>query len=308
MHINLSLRIVSRVLGDTDLEYVHGMRRCTNRLRTGLREFPPVLDEAEHRQLVADAGWFVHSLGAVRDCDVSLQRLERMDFEEREDCAAGFAWVKSSVDKIRAERFRKLTADIKSARFAAYCDLLRKARTAQRRIMRKYAPRPGAVRRRLSVDERVSQRLPLIFARSVAVFLRRREKATRRFEQDRIHRLRLAGKKIRYLLDFFKVCRPRLYGATNKQLTLLHDTAGNMQDIVVLRELVDRCLADLSRRAPKKAESIRPGALRVLRRLSAQHRTQLDKYLNYWRMIHTEPFTSRCERLTQPWTYRSRRS
>ena len=61
-------------LGD-DPEDVHQARVATRRLRSDLRTFQPLLDEAWTRALRAELGWIAQLLGAVRDADVLLERL-----------------------------------------------------------------------------------------------------------------------------------------------------------------------------------------------------------------------------------------
>jgi CHAD domain-containing protein len=61
-------------LGD-DPEDVHQARVATRRLRSDLRTFQPLLDEAWTRARRDELGWIAQLLGAVRDADVLLERL-----------------------------------------------------------------------------------------------------------------------------------------------------------------------------------------------------------------------------------------
>ena len=61
-----------------DGEAVHKMRVAIRRLRSTLRTFTPVLDEASARWLRDELGWLGGVLGSVRDADVLRNNLERL--------------------------------------------------------------------------------------------------------------------------------------------------------------------------------------------------------------------------------------
>lgn len=62
-----------RVGGDP--EYVHKARSATRQLRSNLRTFGPLLDEAWTASLREELGWLADVLGRVRDSEVMLERL-----------------------------------------------------------------------------------------------------------------------------------------------------------------------------------------------------------------------------------------
>jgi CHAD domain-containing protein len=64
------------VRGGDDPEAVHQMRVATRRLRSDLRTFRPVLDEAWLEPAVEELKWLGGLLGAVRDADVLISRLQ----------------------------------------------------------------------------------------------------------------------------------------------------------------------------------------------------------------------------------------
>ena len=84
-----------------DPEAVHQARVATRRLRSDLRTFHPLLDEEWAQALREELKWLGAALGAVRDADVLLERLQakiaRLPEADRE-VATGL------VDRLRAER------------------------------------------------------------------------------------------------------------------------------------------------------------------------------------------------------------
>src|SRR5208337_3814895 len=61
---------------DLDPEFVHDLRVATRRARSALRLFSRILDPGEGSAFADDLGWIARLLGATRDLDVFMARLE----------------------------------------------------------------------------------------------------------------------------------------------------------------------------------------------------------------------------------------
>lgn len=66
------------VLDTGDIERVHDMRVATRRLRAALEIFADAFDADEHRAVLRDVKRLADALGARRDPDVLLERLEAL--------------------------------------------------------------------------------------------------------------------------------------------------------------------------------------------------------------------------------------
>ena len=86
-----------------DVEGLHQMRVATRRLRSDLRTFRPLLDAAWANALRAELQWMADLLGAVRDLDVQLGRLE----ETASDLLAD---LRPLTDRLRQRREIAVTA------------------------------------------------------------------------------------------------------------------------------------------------------------------------------------------------------
>jgi CHAD domain-containing protein len=69
------------VLDTGDVERVHDMRVATRRLRAALEIFADAFDADEHRAVLRDVKRLADALGARRDPDVLLERLEALRAE-----------------------------------------------------------------------------------------------------------------------------------------------------------------------------------------------------------------------------------
>ena len=112
---------------DLDIEQLHQMRVATRRLRTTLRTYGPVLDEAWATGLREDLRELAGVLGAVRDLDVLLERV-RKDLRRIEEADAAAAdRLLTLLDARRADARARL-ATVMDGR--DYPDLLERVRLA----------------------------------------------------------------------------------------------------------------------------------------------------------------------------------
>jgi CHAD domain-containing protein len=94
-----------------DPEAVHKARVATRRVRSSLRSFHAVLEAGWTSRLRAEARWLADRLGAVRDADVLLGRLEdQVDGLEKPDGRAARRLLKRLAGERDAARARLLAA------------------------------------------------------------------------------------------------------------------------------------------------------------------------------------------------------
>jgi CHAD domain-containing protein len=114
-----------------DAEDVHQARVATRRMRSDLRTFRRVLDPDWDESLRADLKWLGSALGAVRDTDVLLARLEaRVDELDDAERAAG----ERIVDVLREERARARDELLGAMRSERYVALLERLLAAARAV------------------------------------------------------------------------------------------------------------------------------------------------------------------------------
>ena len=104
-----------------DPEAVHQARVATRKLRSHLRTFGPLLDPEWTEPLRSELGWLAMGLGAVRDREVLLERLQTragsLEAGDQRSAASLLHLLEVEIDELR----KKLLADLDSQR---YIDLL----------------------------------------------------------------------------------------------------------------------------------------------------------------------------------------
>jgi CHAD domain-containing protein len=119
-----------------DPEGVHQARVATRRLRSHLRTFRTLLDPDWDEALRAELGWLGGELGAVRDADVLLGRLQaHLDALDPDDREALAPLLRRLVDQRTAAR-DVLLDGLRSQRYLALLDRLVDAAHRPRVVMR----------------------------------------------------------------------------------------------------------------------------------------------------------------------------
>ncbi|HVM66080.1 MAG TPA: CHAD domain-containing protein [Acidimicrobiales bacterium] len=115
-----------------DPEDVHQARVATRRLRSDLRTFGPLLDAGWARELRDELGWLAGLLGAVRDADVLLERLQaQSELLPKSDAAAAEELLRG-LERQQADATVALHEAMGSGRYTALLDALVAAAAAPR--------------------------------------------------------------------------------------------------------------------------------------------------------------------------------
>jgi len=242
-----------------DPEELHDMRVATRRLRAALSLFEGVLPV--RAQVFRDElGWLGRLLGAVRDLDVQLQ---------------GLAGMSSAVDAPDGhDPMVELSALLEREREAARGDMLNGLDSVRWERLAKgltAMAQQGPARRSLATRVPAEIGLPeLVFTRHHKV----RKAATRARHTGIVtdfHALRIRCKRLRYALEFSS----EVYGGKTsrfvRELTVLQDELGEMQDA----EVASLQLADLA-----TGDAHLPAAtIFVMGGVAEQHRRQVKRFL-----------------------------
>jgi CHAD domain-containing protein len=114
-----------------DPEDVHQARVATRRIRSDLRTFRPVVDPAWDESLRTELKWLAGLLGAVRDADVLLGRLEeRVASVSPDELGPG----EHLLDGLREERTTARDELLAAMRSPRYVDLLERLFAAARAV------------------------------------------------------------------------------------------------------------------------------------------------------------------------------
>ena len=276
-----------------DSEALHDMRVATRRMRTVFRVFEAHLDMSEMAYFLKTIKRTNRVLGNVRDMDVFWQETQAyLDGFPPDDCPnlapLAHGW---SIDYRNARA--KLLKHLDSGKYRSF-------REEFRAYLETRPPAPPP--RKDALPARVQDRLPGIIynllaeVKSYAQALDRPHAALEQY-----HDLRIAAKRLRYVLEFFaEPLGPEVKPAI-KELKLLQNHLGALQDAAVACERIDNYLTWGSWKAPKKRRHpdrgrgpiVAPGVSAYLQVRQAEIDTLIETYPAVWATFAESSFSQR---------------
>lgn len=228
------------VLRGVDPEYLHDFRVAVRRTRSALGQIKGVFDrEATHR-FRSDFSWLGAVTGPARDLDVLLLELAAYQRELRDPLQAELAPLVDHVARQRSQEQAGLAAALEGERYrslvSAWQDFLDD-------------PESGCS------GKRARHPVARVASRSIRRAHERFEERSSRIGPDssptELHRMRIAGKKLRYPLEFFRSLYPRDEVEDSiGRLKRLQDILGAMNDRAVhcrlLGEAAEQMVAERS--------------------------------------------------------------
>jgi CHAD domain-containing protein len=243
-------------LGD-DPEDVHQARVATRRMRSDLRTFRDLVDPEWVGPLRDELRWIAGELGAVRDGDVLLERLERQAGALPPEDARAAGTLLRRLERERDTARTSLLAALSSERYIAVLDSLVAAAAAPQ-----LTPEAG---------EKAAVVLPGIVARP----WRHLERAVEELGDDpsdpQLHEVRIRAKRARYAAE----AAAPVIGKPAKRLAVaiaeLQTVLGDLQDAAVAEEWLRRA-----------ATSMRGGPAVVAGQLVAAQHVEMAKSRRAW--------------------------
>ncbi len=239
-----------------DIEELHDMRVATRRMRAAFRVFGDYLDKKHLKPIRKGAERTCSKLGSVRDLDVFWEKTRRYLDELPPERQGDLIPLREAWEAEREQAREDLLAYLDGDRYIAF-----KERSAE--LMRKPDGwgLPALTKKGEAVPHRLRQVVPMEVYERMAGVLAYDEWVTKPdISLKRLHRLRIAGKRLRYTLEFFEEVLAPQTGDLIKQMKRLQDHLGDLQDAVVASELLRDFLTwgTWGHAKGKKAKGARP--------------------------------------------------
>jgi CHAD domain-containing protein len=209
-----------------DPEGVHQCRVAVRRLRSDLRTFGPLLDEAWTASLRDELKWLGGSLGGVRDADVLLEGL-------RERALALPDLLRRPAERLlrrlrteHDERREALLEDMRGDRYSRLLDRLVEA-----------AAHPALTP---DASESAESAIPALAASPWHALRKIAEEMPEEPADEDLHRLRIKTKRARYAAEAVQTIGGRPVARFAKAAEKLQDVLGKHQDAVVSTEWLRR--------------------------------------------------------------------
>ncbi|MEI5997386.1 CHAD domain-containing protein [Paraburkholderia bengalensis] len=216
--IDNAVSCVAALQRDHDAEVLHKMRVSLRRLRTLLWAYRPLLDETFDEQQRALFKFFANAAGKTRDWDILIGLLD--------STADARDQARDALRAARAETFEASretieSANVKTALREALKEANRELNTAHERT-----PLPKFARKRLGAAQKSMEKRM------------KRAAHAKRSDYASFHEVRKAGKKLRYLTEFFEPMLAKKQLKSIKGLKKLQKRFGELNDVVASEQLL----------------------------------------------------------------------
>lgn len=255
-------RNVEGVRGNVDTEFLHDFRVAVRRTRSALAQVPEVFPKAVTERYRRGFSWLGKATGPLRDLDVYLLSLPRYAADLPEDLRPALAPIDRFLRRQHRLEHRRLVASLGTARYRQLIEGWQEFldRDVPARTSLKNATRP--------IGELAGERIRRCHRRVI-----KKGKAIKSGSPpERLHRLRIECKKLRYLLEFFAPLYAerdvkRLVGGLKK----LQNNLGDYNDYVLQQESLRAIVERMSQAGPVP-DATRDAVSEVLRQLEKRQR------------------------------------
>ena len=237
-------------------ESVHDLRVSARRLLSVLEAMEPLVGGKASRRLSRRVDAILERLGPLRDSGVQLETISKITAPAS---APALAPVKQQLIRKHGRQVRKLRARLSREDVGRLKDDVRRLLERSRRA--EESSTPSAIRRA------ALQPLREAFGR-----LHESRLAVDPTDLETIHRMRIALKKSRYLMETLRPLTPAVGEKELESLHKLQTTMGDLHDLEVLSSRIARHVEKL---APENAARLAP----VLGDLEKRHSSMLTSFL-----------------------------
>lgn len=264
---------IDAVAKDEDPEDVHDARVATRRLRASLQVVEGIFDSTFLRELRRGLRRVARSLGVVRDYDVFLGSVRAFRDRLPEERQAIMAPLITAISDARVPARVALTDDLESKRLERFLNRFATFLTT-----------PG-----VGIVDQSETGAPTRVRDFAGSAIWRRYEQWRAFDAvldgapDEVrHMVRIAGKRLRYTLEFFADALGAGVDQVLSPLMELQELLGSLQDSVVARGHIQALgLSD------------DPGAQEYLAALDAEHNRLLSDFPRLWAKVDSATYRRR---------------
>lgn len=232
-HLEQQLRALElqqpRAWEGLDPEGVHQMRVAIRRTRSVLRSFRDMLHGKTVAHLNTELRWLAKRLGEVRDADVYWEAFHRFRLSLSEPDANALAAYEQHLKDRTAEARGALIEGLASDRYTELVDELER--------FVEVGPSTSVLRRFGSV--RISDGANLYVRPAVSRMLKRGNTIGVDSPARKLHKLRIEGKRLRYLLEFLGEVEAERWTKPLKASRRLQDVLGEHQDAYTARQRLE---------------------------------------------------------------------
>jgi len=212
-----------------DPEGVHKMRVAIRRFRTILRAYRDALGKPVVKPVNKELRWLFKQLGEARDADVGEMAIQEFIASLPEDAARAAAPYETHVRQRTFDAYTNLTEVFVSGQYRELMNMLEEFVVAG----------PHESMQERVGDLTIAEAADRDIRRSARKMIRRGDRIIAESLVEKLHKLRIEAKHLRYLLDFYDMAQPVRWKESINELEKLQDLLGWHQDAIISQERLE---------------------------------------------------------------------
>jgi CHAD domain-containing protein len=271
----------------SDIEGVHGMRVATRRLRSAMRDFMPLMDKKPLRRARRELKEIADALGAVRDQDVAIAALEKLQTDAESDL------VKEGIEKLLRER--------SGLREVARLDLTETIAVGHiNDLQERFVESIDKAARRKKSDHTVSfnEIGRQVVSEGWRDLYDLGNSLYQPFETESLHEMRIAAKRLRYAIELFVACWGERIAPFAEEIAEMQSFLGEVHDCDVwIEDMSKRLEKYRERKSNKRGESDYQAAAWLLAEFVNKRTEEYRSALELWSGWHANKFAERMQEM-----------
>jgi CHAD domain-containing protein len=276
------------------IEELHAMRVATRRMRAAFRVFGDYLDGNRLKPIRKGATRTCRRLGGVRDLDVFWEKAQRYLDTLPPDRQGDLMPLREAWEAEHEQAREELLAYLDGRRYAQF-----KERAAE--LLRRPSAweLPALTKNGDAVPHRVRHIVPVaVYERTAALLAYDEWVAKPNVSLKRLHRLGIAGKRLRYALEFFEEVLAPQTADLLERMRRLQDHLGDLQDAVVASELLRNYMTwgtwgntnGTQKAKPPKEPIVAPGVASYMAENQIALKRLLSTFPEVWAYFQSQEF------------------
>lgn len=279
-----------RALDFSDPEGVHDIRVASRRVRSALRDFLPYLRRPKISASVRQLKEIADKLGVVRDYDVAISALEKLQTTVTPEISSGLERILKEQKDRRDPARRDLSKTLGSRALSEFKrDFLQAVEAAVMPASGGKATRKSSASYKAFATATLLKRIKELERLSKSLYEPHKTKP--------LHEMRIAAKRLRYGLDLFGLCWGEPLGMFSRQVAQLQSSLGELHDCDIWIEDFGKRLVKLKTKAdePPTPQDERDAMIWLLSHFTRLRTKHFRAALARWHEWEAKDF---CNRLT----------
>lgn len=269
--LNLMEINIPGIKSQIDTEFLHDFRVALRRTRTAITQLKGIFKEEYTQPFNKGFSDITNRTNGARDLDIQYLSLIELKFNVPDKLKPGIIILLNHLDTLRNKEYNKLAKFLITQRFN---NLLNK--------WRKFIEISELAHSGENGLKPVGQVAPYYIYEASKRVSKKYQTAVKDFNPPNMHKLRIACKKLRYILEFFSplYCEA-IYEKVIESLKTLQDTLGLYQDVEVQKKMLSDIVDELSKNGNASTDVFMTAGY-IFRLLEEKQQKSTTNFLEYF--------------------------